>query len=65
MEGEDKWKYYYFFLVVLIWIIVYLTSGKINRKSDSRTLHTNKNVQEVVNLLRKISGELRANVDKI
>lgn len=53
------------FIVVLIWIMVYFTSGKINRKSDSRTLHTGKSVQEVADLLRQISGELKANVDKL
>lgn len=51
--------------IVLFVSIMYLTSGKINQKSDSKALHTNKSVQEVVNTLKQISGELKANVDKI
>ena len=54
-----------FFIVVIIWILMYLTSGKINRKSDSRTVRLKKSVQEVADLLRQVSGELGANVDKI
>ncbi|MCI9023462.1 MAG: hypothetical protein HFG92_03310 [Dorea sp.] len=54
-----------FFIVVIIWILVYLTSGKINRKSDSMTIHLKKSVQEVADLLRQVSGELGANVDKV
>lgn len=55
------------FIIILILIvaIAYLTSGKINQKTDGRTIHTDKNVQEVADTLRQISGELRANVDKI
>lgn len=52
-------------IVIILIILAYLTSGKINQKSDSRTLRTSKNVQEVANLLKQMSGELRANVNKI
>ena len=52
-------------IIVLLAIIAYLTSGKVNQKTENRTLHTNRDVQEVVNLLRQIANEMRANVDKI
>lgn len=52
-------------IVIILIILAYLTSGKINQKTDNRTLHTNKNAQEVANLLKQMSGELRANVNKI
>ena len=52
-------------IIVLLAIIAYLTSGKVNQKTENRTLHTNRDVQEVANLLRQIANEMRANVDKI
>ncbi len=54
-----------FLALVLICILMYLTSGKINRKSDSKTFHTNRDINEVTNLLKQMSAELRADVDKI
>lgn len=52
-------------IIVLLAIIAYLTSGKVNQKTENRTLHTNRDVQEVANLLRQIANEMKANVDKI
>ncbi|MEY8392564.1 hypothetical protein AALA98_14605 [Lachnospiraceae bacterium 45-W7] len=55
------------FLIILILLIaiLYLTSGKTNQKTENRTIHTSRNVQEIANLLRQIANEMRANVDKI
>ena len=48
-----------------IFLLLYLTSGKINQKTDSITISTKRNVQEVVDVLRRTAGELKANVEPI
>lgn len=48
-----------------IWALVYLTSGKRNQKSDSRTVRTDRSIEEVANILRQAAQEMRASVDKL
>lgn len=50
---------------ILVVILLYLSSGKIKQKTENRILQTDRDIQEVANLLKQIAAELRANVDKI
>ena len=59
-----------FFVMALVFLgciyaLFYLTSGKVNQKTDSVTIKTEMSIQEVVDQLRKTASELKANVDKI
>lgn len=52
-------------LLGCLWVLRYVTSGKTNRTTDSTKVITKKNVQEVVNQLKRIAGELRADISPI
>lgn len=52
-------------LLGCLWALRYVTSGKTNRTTDSTKMITKKNVQEVVNQLKRIAGELRADISPI
>lgn len=52
-------------LIALIWVVIYITSGKKEELSEHTVIKTKKSVQEVVDSLRQSSSMLKANVDKI